>query len=494
MIVAVVHERDPATVVAALRDLGARFAPGQVMAEVRLDALPAPDPEIIAGSPVPVIATCRRPGDGGAFVGSEAERLDLLWRALQAGARHIDVEMDVLDRMRPARLFDVIASRHDLRETPLDLESVADPAFREAAVQVVKLAVFAHDFGDVMRIVRAGRRGAGRVVAFGLGPVGVPTRLLFRRLSAPWVYALWRGPDGPGPGPVAPGLPLLDDLVGHYYADATLPSPAAAFGVVSDRALDSIGPWVFNRVFRKLRLPAIYVPVTTRSLVGLPEVMEALGLRGLSVTTPFKEAVLDLADEVHPLARAIGAANTLVKESRGLVAYNSDYRGVLEPVTAALGGTPAAGEALVVGAGGAGAAAALALAHLGFTVTVSARTPARAADVARRLGVQAGPLPATPPRILVNATPCGGPRDPSSCPVPGDLLTRDQIVLEMNYRAEDTPLVALARARGARVIDGAAMYAAQAGHQIHHFWAGLGDVSGLLSEAVPWAIAARASS
>lgn len=496
MIVAVVAETDTAAARSRLQALAAPTWAEHVIAELRIDTLADPEAAagLVTGTSVPVLATCRRLQDGGSWRGTEHDRRRLLQAALEAGAQAIDVEVDVLPELTFARGDRVVASFHDFGGTPEDLHGTVESAFAAGAGRV-KIATRARDLTDLLRLRRVVDRSPhpDRVTAFGLGPVGVPSRLLFRSMGADRVYAHAAGPED---RELAPGLPSLEDLATVYHAGPALPAPVAVFGVLGDRAGDSIGPAVFNRLFRSRAVPAMYVPVSAPTTTGLREAMRLLGIRGLSVTIPHKEAALALADSVHDLAHRIGAANTLVLEEGQLRAFNTDYHGVLEPVRDARRSSDGvrASDAVVLGAGGAARAAAAALSDLGFRTRLYSRTPERAEEVAASLGVDAGSAPTEPPGVLVNATPVGGPRDPEGLPVPASALGPGQIVLEMNYVPAETPLLRAARDAGATTIDGAAMFAVQARHQLHHFWAGLPDLKDELEETVRWAIKQRASS
>lgn len=498
-IVAVVAEATPAALRARLERLSQPPYAGHVIAEVRLDALGDPAPDVITSAPrsLPILATCRRLRDGGGWAGSEDARRNLLRTSLAAGAREVDVEIDVLEELDWARGDHVVASFHDFNGTPADVEATMDTAFALGAGRV-KVATRVLDLTDVMRLSRAVKECVrpDRVTAFGLGPVGVATRLLFRRMGADRVYARFGDPL-PKDAELAPGLPELDELVSLYYPGPSVPSPVVAFGVLGDRAGDSIGPVVFNRIFRARGVPSMYVPLSSPTATGLREAMRLFGLRGLSVTIPHKEAALRLADEVHDLARRIGAANTLVSEGGALLAYNTDYHGVRTPVRQAfesLGVTDARGKsAVVVGAGGAARAAVVALQDLGLDVGICSRTEERARELADAVGAKVVPMPDGKPDVLVNATPVGGPRDPKTSPVPAEVLGAGQIVFEMNYLPARTALLDAADAAGATIVDGARMFALQAAQQLHHFWSGLPDMRDAIDEEVRWAISQRES-
>ena len=164
--------------------------------------------------------------------------------------------------------------------------------------------------------------------------------------------------------------------------------------------------------------------------------LPAAGFLGANVTIPHKEAALALADSATPLARTIGAANTLTFTVDGIEADNTDAPGLL----AAIGEPPA--SALVLGAGGSARAAVHALAGVGCAVSVLARTPGRAAGLPATIVEQ--PVAA---QALVNCTPVGL-GDPDELPLdPAGY----ELVVDLVYREGGT---ALTRAATGRVVDG----------------------------------------
>lgn len=110
--------------------------------------------------------------------------------------------------------------------------------------------------------------------------------------------------------------------------------------------------------------------------------------RGMSLTMPLKEVALEVAHRVDPLARALGAANTLVRGAGGWTAHNTDAPGITDALRAA--GAGAARRMAVLGGGGTARAALGAAADLGAEVTVYVRRPEAGEDlrpVAHALGV-----------------------------------------------------------------------------------------------------------
>jgi shikimate dehydrogenase len=200
---------------------------------------------------------------------------------------------------------------------------------------------------------------------------------------------------------------------------------------------------------------------------------DALGVRGLNVTIPFKQDVLAHVDP-DDLAARIGAANTIDFSADPPSGHNTDASGVLRALErhdVAVDGR----EAVVVGAGGAGRAVAFALADAGATVAIANRTEERAHDLADDVPGAAGhgldDLGSLVPGadLLVNATSVGMEEDRS--PVPADALHADLAVLDAVYRPLETRLLREAGARGATTVDGAWMLLYQ-GVEAFEIWTG----------------------
>lgn len=207
--------------------------------------------------------------------------------------------------------------------------------------------------------------------------------------------------------------------------------------------------------------------------------------RGCNVTVPHKQAVLAHLDRVDPAARAIGAVNVIVPENGGLCGYNSDGAGFLEPLAPLLAETHLYRMARILGAGGAARAVTHALVGEGFDPVVLARTADKARAFLDGLGIAGGHAAAlesfaTPTGfafddrvglldLVVNTTPLGMVGQP---PLAIDFshVPPGSIVYDIVYAPLETPLLAEARARGFRTVDGLAMLIGQAAAAFTRFF------------------------
>jgi shikimate dehydrogenase len=192
----------------------------------------------------------------------------------------------------------------------------------------------------------------------------------------------------------------------------------------------------------------------------LLEGVRRLGFAGINVTFPYKEAVLDLLDDLSPGAAQIGAVNTVVVRDRRLIGHNTDTTGFARAVSQLVTAS-SHGAVAVIGAGGAGKAIAFALTSLGVTdLRIFDCEHAKAAHLAARLEGHATARAAYSVEEalrgvvgVVNGSPVG--MLPSlGTPVPDGLLHGGLWVADAVYSPLWTPLLTAARASGATVMTG----------------------------------------
>jgi shikimate dehydrogenase len=236
----------------------------------------------------------------------------------------------------------------------------------------------------------------------------------------------------------------------------------------------SLSPMMHGHWLREHGIAGAYVPMPVKpgemetALRGLA----ALGFAGCNVTIPHKEAALALADHHEPLARRIGAANLLLVRADGsLEARNADAPGYLGSLREAVPDWRAdAGPVVVLGAGGAARAVVAALLAEGAgELRVLNRSPERAEALAADMAP--GPVRALPwaerhdalagAALVVNTT-SQGMQGQERLDLRLDALPADAVVSDLVYVPLETPLLAAARARGNRVVDGLGMLLHQA--------------------------------
>jgi shikimate dehydrogenase len=245
--------------------------------------------------------------------------------------------------------------------------------------------------------------------------------------------------------------------------------------VIGAPVTHSLSPAILNAAFAAADLDWAFLAfeVAPDRVAAALDGVRALGIRGLSVTMPHKEAVAALVDRASDDALALGAVNCVVHENGALVGHNTDGPGFVDALRAETGLDVAGRRVVLVGAGGAARAIALALGRAGAAdVAVVNRTPARA-EVAAALAGAAGRVgdasDVESADLVVNATPVG--MLDAALPVAADLIHPGQVVADIVYHPSTTPLLAAAAEREAACINGLGMLVHQAAHAFR-LWTG----------------------
>ncbi|NJC72742.1 shikimate dehydrogenase [Planosporangium thailandense] len=250
--------------------------------------------------------------------------------------------------------------------------------------------------------------------------------------------------------------------------------PVHRAAVLGKPIAHSLSPVIHNAGYAAAGLSDWRYTATECAEAELAGLVAGLGPEwaGLSLTMPLKEVALTVADAVTPVAAALGAANTLVRDERGWRADNTDAPGMVDALAGA--GVTAAAEIAVLGAGGTARAALAAAGALGAKVTVYARRHSaidQLAPVAAALGVEltgaawddaAGCADA---QVVISTVPKGAADGLAEA-----VRWRPSVVLfDALYEPWPTPLAAAAARAGCPVVSGLDLLLAQAVHQFEQF-------------------------
>ncbi len=484
---------------------------------------------------VPIIVTCRDQREGGARPYPQELRLEVLLTAVEAGAEFVDCEYaSFIRRGNAERLGTALSARpdcrlilsaHDFQGPFRDIRRLYHGVQEACPEAIPKLVYTAHHINecfDAFDLLHetGGQGGLGRIVLC-MGEPGLISRLVAKKLGGLVTFASLDAQAATAPGQLA-----IATFKGLYRYD-TIDAETELFGVIADPVGHSMSPAIHNACFADQAMNRLYLPLLVQGgepgfNLFLDHVLARpwLDLRGFSVTIPHKHSALKCVHAkggfVEPLADKIGAANTLVLEaawrgrpalaSRGhlglapsgqdtsveskeqgqdalatgaeahqLAAYNTDYAGALDAITAGMGierrdlrDVPVA----VVGAGGVARAIVAGLTDAGAKVTIYNRTVERAEELATEFGCQFAGLDRLSrmnAQLLVNCTSIGMRPKVEATPVPAEYLKPDMAVFDTVYNPPETLLLKQAKQKGARTIDGVAMFVNQAAAQFKLF-------------------------
>ncbi len=222
------------------------------------------------------------------------------------------------------------------------------------------------------------------------------------------------------------------------------------YAVTGKPVVHSLSPEIFNHAFKNEAINAVYTRLAAQSALEALEMARKIGLRGLNVTAPFKEDMVDLVAHLDAEALIIGAVNGVTFSNDRTFGFNTDGLAVGEAFK--LHDIELKGKkALVLGAGGAARAATYALLKGGADVTVVNRTFSRAVALGRRFGCRTKPLSRIS-TVLESAEIIVSTVSSNDLLIDPERLAPGQVVLDANYR--DSKLSSIAGEKGCRLISG----------------------------------------
>lgn len=222
------------------------------------------------------------------------------------------------------------------------------------------------------------------------------------------------------------------------------------YAVIGKPVLHSRSPQMHNAAFAELGIGARYVRIAADSREEGLRLAKELGVRGMNVTSPFKD-IIGTVDVVDPLAERTGAVNTILFEGGKTVGYNTDVDGVTRSFME--NGVGIKGKkALVLGAGGAARAAVVAMLENGAKVVVTNRTADKAKMLAEEFGVEYCPLDGLGD-VVPDCQLIVGCLSTAERVVPKNLLRKEMAILDAYY-ASETALIRDGKESGCKTMDG----------------------------------------
>jgi 3-dehydroquinate dehydratase/shikimate dehydrogenase len=472
------------------------------LAELRVDLLDPDEqgragrfPELAAsgGFSGSLILTVRRQRDGGAWAGSEADRVSLLTATAGPGFSYVDLESELRETEAGQRLAAdaresgsrIIRSVHDTAGQSGNIRSLLEEL--SAGGEIAKLAVTPRSTQDLVDLLTAADRTSHiEKILIGMGPFGTPSRILAGRFGSLLSFTSEPGGRQAAPGQIGPEQ--LNTLYRFHAIDAN----TRFFAVIGSPVHHSKSPEYHNGRFAKDGLNACYVPILVDDAGAFFALADLLPLHGVSVTIPHKQTVLRRIAVTDEGCRATGACNTLIRAGEAWQGVNTDVSGFLAPLERHFPSGLSGIGVTVIGAGGAARAIVYALLSSGARVLVLNRTPERASEliesVTRRLppaehdadavaqeegpaAVAAALAPGTSLEhhadLIVQTTSVGmhGEGDP----IPWYRFDGREVMYDIVYTPPQTPVITRAREAGCATITGDTMFEAQADAQYRLF-------------------------
>jgi 3-dehydroquinate dehydratase/shikimate dehydrogenase len=458
------------------------------MVELRVDCLDPDERHLIRRFPelagIPAILTIRRDIDGGYFSGGEGTRIRLLAQGLayaEANNRlnfaYVDIEddLDVPSLEEAARTFGtrIIRSYHNtqgvIEDVPAKLKSM-----RRVGDEIVKAAVMVKSTNDVLRFYQASRSCADQdKILICMGYFGVYSRILAERFGSFLTYSSALSEIDT---PAAPGQFDVQELA-ELYRFRKIGKKTKVYGIIGFPLKATVSPLFFNSVFGFEDVNAVYIPFPADSVADILELAEKLEIQGLSITVPYKEAVLPWLYRASDEVQSIGACNTIIRHKEGWFGENTDTTGFSQSILEFLNlKNLKRRKVTILGAGGVARAVTAEVYRLGGKALILNRTTYRARNIASQYNFRWGGLDGTGAEmmkkysdIIIQTTSAGMEGNNDCDPLEAYTFTGKEAVMDLVYKPEVTPFLRRAGEAGCPTLNGYDMVIRQACLQYTHF-------------------------
>ena len=422
---------------------------GADLIELRIDYLDKKDDlkKIILGSPLPVIATHR------------GENQKLLLKAIKSGAKYIDMDLDEIDkdvlRFAKKKGSKVILSYHNFASTPpLSKLQKTSKILQQKGADILKIITTPRSLIDNQTILSLYQKTSLPLIAFGMGKIGQGTRTDCLAYGSPWTYCSIRD-KGTAPGQIS----LKTAKRTKIYC------------LIGNPVKHSMSPAMHNANFRSLNIKAKYTAVPVVDLKKYLKNFTARKISGANITMPHKIEVMKYLDEIDPLAKKIGAINTVQNKNKKLIGYNTDGQGALLAIKEKIKNIKNK-KISILGSGGAARAIYFTLKQEKADPLIIAKDKKQAATIRKFVTLNNRNLKTELEKtdILINCTPVGMDKEESL--VPQKYLKKHLVVFDIVYNPLKTKLIKDAEAVGCQTILGYKMLVHQ-GARSFDLWTGL---------------------
>ncbi|SRR6266404_1705512 len=483
------------------------------LVELRLDCLQPLElakvipeiPELARYAELPLIITLRAADQGGHNKLDRSERISC-WKSIAEACVNPDSEADLLFDLELDLLTDeglrpiwdklgwkrIISSYHDFTNGSPDLRAIYDRLAASGA-GIIKIAVSiadAKDLSPIFELLEVAEQQDRLLIAIGMGGAGLATRVLAPARGGFCSFASLNDAESTAPGQ------LTVETLRSVYRFESLNRETKVAGLIGSPVLHSLSPVMHNAAFGKVGLNAIYLPFEVSDVIGFfnsiikPGIAgSGLPVLGFSVTIPHKTAVMQLLDWIEPVAKSIGAVNTVVVREGNLHGYNTDVTGFIEPLKQRIPDLRGI-RAAVIGGGGAARSVLWALGIEDVESVVFARDTEKAAVLAREFNVEVVKLQGadfTGFDVVINTSPLGtiGAQQSQTVAL-SHQLQGVRLAYDLVYTPKETVFIREASQAGCTVIGGIEMLVSQAMAQFK-LWTGIQAPAQVFHEAA-WSV------
>ena len=440
--------------------------------EIRLDYISNSNKtmikEILSKKPCPLILTCRKQSEGGNFSGTEKERIAILKECIDLDADYIDIELSsgnsiIIDMIQNKNNSKIIVSYHNFNSLPENLDKIYTD-IKSTGCDIIKIVGTANSLEDNIKIfdlIKKAKEDETDIIAICMGEKGEISRILNISYGSFLTFGyLDKGKES------APGQISCEHLKYLYRADK-LDSNTRIYGLIGNPVSKSRGFIIHNLTFKEQDLNSVYINFLVDDLAKFIDSFKPL-LSGLSITMPFKQEILKYIDGIDPIAKKIGAVNTIVIKDSKLTGHNTDVSGAIDAIEEKTEITDK--NILLLGAGGAAKAIGYGIIEKKGNLIISNRTPEKGKKLASELNAEfksTNEIEWNNIDILINATSIGMVPNINESPLDYKYLKylKNKVVFDSVYNPLITKLLDISEKNQCITISGIKMFVNQAAKQ-----------------------------
>jgi len=449
------------------------------LAEIRLDYLSelnesALERLIKSENKQKLIITCRRKNEGGKAELSETHRINILKKAISLGAGYVDIELSsnksiITEIIKNKKESKIILSHHDFASSK-NLICTYDK-LASFKPDIIKIVSTAQNLSDNLLIKELLRSAKLPTIAFCMGEKGITSRVLALCWGSYLTFAHKSQKT-------AEGQISLDDAL-NIYRVKEISKKTKILGLIGNPVMQSKGKTVHNILLREKN--CVYIPFQTEKLSDFFKLSAGLNFLGASITMPYKEEVMDYLDNIDKPAKEIGAVNTISYTNNKMTGFNTDYIGIIAPLSKSI--ELKNKKIIILGAGGAARAAVYGLRKYTPHIRILNRTKNKAKQLADEFKCQYGSIDDIETcDVIINASSVGMSPNTNNSLIKKEFFTKE-IVFELVYNPKMTQLLKDAKEKGLEIIYGIDMYKYQAVEQIK-LWTGIEITFGEISQII----------
>jgi len=323
---------------------------------------------------------------------------------------------------------------------------------------VLKLAISIEESWQglaLLKKLRVTETGASQLVFTCMGDAGQWSRMASKAMGSFWsYYCLPEAKTAPG---------QIDVNQYQYEQFHEAPRGSAIFGIIGNPIAHSLSPRIHNAFFAGSNQHSIYVRFPGDDLQEFFDLLPP-EVQGLSVTTPFKQKVVEFCESLDPIARASGVVNTMQRSAQGWKGYNTDGPAVLEAVEQNWSSIGEFNRIIILGAGAVAKAVLACLSTHREKILIRNRSENRARRLAESYGAKWIGYDKKfdlSDSLIIQCTSVGMGEDPST-PIPADWLNSSVSLVESIYFPRRTKLMQLVSDSGGQCLSGLHIFIYQA--------------------------------